>query len=704
MIRFSRAHTASVLLMSACALLAILVSQTLGPVAGALLPALFVLASLNALLDEPKVVLPSNVGASLSVLLVLYSGVSLRNQQDISGVASTFAGYLLVLRILTRDSARSDMQLAVLSLFAFLSVALLTPSVDYGAFLLVYVLITPVALALTHLRGAVERNERSGAKDKAGVRVDLGRILRSKRVLNKHFWGLSVLLVAPIVLGTLFVFFLFPRVGLAAVQLQLNNNRSRIGFSSDVVLSSTATPETDSTVALRLRPPARSSGGPPPAPYLGAYMRGAVATTESVDGMRSDAPPSLPSASSAQCTRDVVHDLGAEDLPLWTVDSTASEQTYLFVPLGHTRVTLQKPDNGCLAERPSTHELATTPTNGGSRYVFTGDPGASFRRESLSSEAREALLRLSEVTRRALAPVRKDFAAGDTAHAAASAIEAKFRATYTYDLASPSRQAAEPLADFLANSHRGHCEFFAAAMALLLRDQGIPARVVTGYLGGEYNSYGAFYTFRQSDAHAWVEAYIDAERQWVRFDPTPAAPGSASAPREPSAAREFYEASSAIWQRYFVSYDLRRQQDLVDRASQSLGSAAGSSSASGMLATLRTLSTKKVLAGVAVLVLLVGLARRRGGAPTQRKQSRAAARVAAQGGALERALTCQGFARTSEETIAQFARRVAHTHAAADALTLYAHSYEELRYGDAELSPARSAALAQWLRQIRTAP
>ncbi len=64
------------------------------------------------------------------------------------------------------------------------------------------------------------------------------------------------------------------------------------------------------------------------------------------------------------------------------------------------------------------------------------------------------------------------------------------------------------------------CVQFATAMVVLLRTQGIPARVVAGYGAGEYNALSGYYTVRMSDAHAWVEVYFPGYG-WVPFDPTP---------------------------------------------------------------------------------------------------------------------------------------------------------------------------------------
>lgn len=85
---------------------------------------------------------------------------------------------------------------------------------------------------------------------------------------------------------------------------------------------------------------------------------------------------------------------------------------------------------------------------------------------------------------------------------------------------NPGTQSGS-LEDFLFKGKRGYCEHYAATMATLLRQAQVPARVVTGYQGGEFNIYGRFWKFTQADAHAWVE-YLNDQNQWERVDPTSA--------------------------------------------------------------------------------------------------------------------------------------------------------------------------------------
>ncbi len=92
----------------------------------------------------------------------------------------------------------------------------------------------------------------------------------------------------------------------------------------------------------------------------------------------------------------------------------------------------------------------------------------------------------------------------------------EFRYTLT-----PEVLEDEVVDGFWLGTREGFCEHYAGAFVFIMRAAGIPARVVTGYQGGEYNPYGDFYLIRQSDAHAWTEVWID-NQGWVRIDPTAA--------------------------------------------------------------------------------------------------------------------------------------------------------------------------------------
>jgi hypothetical protein len=146
---------------------------------------------------------------------------------------------------------------------------------------------------------------------------------------------------------------------------------------------------------------------------------------------------------------------------------------------------------------------------------------------------------------------------------AAVAIEAELRNNYGYSL---DRRASgeDPLADFLFNVRRGHCEYFSTSMAVMLRTVGIASRVVNGFLPGEYNEAADAYTVRQSDAHSWVEVYFPESNSWVTFDPTPpAGQGSALHSGVTAMLRKYAEALELVWFQYVVGYDQQEQRSLA---------------------------------------------------------------------------------------------------------------------------------------------
>lgn len=110
-------------------------------------------------------------------------------------------------------------------------------------------------------------------------------------------------------------------------------------------------------------------------------------------------------------------------------------------------------------------------------------------------------------------------------------IEEYLRLNYTYSLTSPSPKERSPYADFLFTTQQGFCQHFAGAMAVLLRFNGIPARVAVGFATGTQVAQD-IYVVNRNDAHAWVEAYFPRVG-WVTFEPTPGqslpGPGTSSA-------------------------------------------------------------------------------------------------------------------------------------------------------------------------------
>ena len=139
---------------------------------------------------------------------------------------------------------------------------------------------------------------------------------------------------------------------------------------------------------------------------------------------------------------------------------------------------------------------------------------------------------------------------------------------YTLDL---TVGGDEPLADFLFNVKEGHCEYFASAMAMMLRTQGIATRVVNGFQQGEFNETAGVFVIKQKDAHSWVEVYFPETKSWVAFDPTPFAGQTSEANYAGTfgSFKRYMEAFETFWIQYFVAFDNQEQRSLFSSVKSS---------------------------------------------------------------------------------------------------------------------------------------
>jgi protein-glutamine gamma-glutamyltransferase len=196
-----------------------------------------------------------------------------------------------------------------------------------------------------------------------------------------------------------------------------------------------------------------------------------------------------------------------------------------------------------------------------------------------------ATLRLpSQRNPRSLAMARQMRAASGSDLEFVRAVLTKFREEQYFYTLEPPRLQLDSVDDFLFNTRRGFCEHFASAFTVLARAAGIPARVVTGYQGGEINPMTGYVVVRQSDAHAWSEVWLPPQG-WVRVDPTAAvAPSRVERGRqgtlidnEPATQRLFgefsallqirrtWDAVNTFWNDQVVSFSQAQQRSILER-------------------------------------------------------------------------------------------------------------------------------------------
>ena len=181
----------------------------------------------------------------------------------------------------------------------------------------------------------------------------------------------------------------------------------------------------------------------------------------------------------------------------------------------------------------STQDGLFEPTNwkpeaGFTAFADTIDQNAAYQ-TPLSPETTQDYLEypqslkavLEEIAKAAYPLAEKGHLSGDAALTAAVASTLRNRCQYSLET-KDTPPGIDPVANFLTNTKKGHCELFASAATLTLRHMGIPARYVTGVVCDETHPSGAYYVARMGGTHAWCEAYLKDQGAWILVEATPA--------------------------------------------------------------------------------------------------------------------------------------------------------------------------------------
>lgn len=326
--------------------------------------------------------------------------------------------------------------------------------------------------------------------------VDSG--IRTTAGLCRRFSGIGrlVLLGLPLALAA---FWLFPRLGSPLWGVP-ERALARTGLSDQMTPGQWIDLMADDTPALRVR----FFGNTPPTSQM--YWRGPVLSD--FDGRTwtrarrtAGLAPAAVESGSTRWDYEVEiepterRQLVALELPLAAPgDTRLGHDHELFAPRPLSALTRWRMQSS----PPQTFEPDLPVTL--RQAALALPPGYNPRTHALAQRWRaEAGNDDEAIVRRAMDWIRRDFA-------------------YTLSTPLAGRHSAD---EFLFDQQEGFCEHFSSAFVILMRDAGIPARVVTGYVGGYRNPIGDYWLIRRSDAHAWAEVWLDG-RGWVRADPTAA--------------------------------------------------------------------------------------------------------------------------------------------------------------------------------------
>ena len=148
---------------------------------------------------------------------------------------------------------------------------------------------------------------------------------------------------------------------------------------------------------------------------------------------------------------------------------------------------------------------------------------------------------------------------------------------YTLSQTGQTDWSLDPIVDFLLNKRNGHCQYFASALAMLLRSMDIPTRIVVGFRPSEYNDLGEYFLVQQSHAHVWVEAYFSVKEltshsiavpsyiergAWMRLDATPSGDGSNAGGSFRRSNGQTFEMMQELWSEMILNMDKSKQSTI----------------------------------------------------------------------------------------------------------------------------------------------
>ncbi len=615
---------------------------------------------------------------------------------------------LVALQLIKLLSARSDrdyFQVYAISFFQLLAASTLSESLGFAVSFLLYMLLATWTFLAFHLR-----------QEMAGQPA--GDPFAARGLLTLPFLATTTLVALGTLVVTVAIFFVLPRVGRGFFRQAAGEPVRLSGFSDVVRLGEVGQIKTDSTVVMRVQAPAPEALDEPIRFWRGtAFDRyDGRAWSRSVVDKRQLAPDGsgrivlAPGRPGGRTVRQVVSleptdtaVLFGASQPVALEPSPRQGRSFPFVYRdGMGSVTapwvpyarIEYAVESDLARPPAARLRAA-----GSDYP----PGVERYLEVPALDPRVAAL-AAAVTKGAETPYDR-----------AVALEQHLRTAYGYSLAVRPSADRPPLEDFLFYTKSGYCEYSATAMAILLRLVGIPSRLVSGFLRGEWNEYGGYYVVRQSDAHTWVEAYFPGEG-WVAFDPTPPAGTEPAASGPLGALARYVDALRSRWDRYVVGYSLADQVTAVrairgrtlDLAADVRGAlAAAGSRLAATLVQLRELELPQWVAWPSLALLaLIGLRgrallrRTRVGAFLERRRlNRELLRLYRRGAALAAA---RGLPRRPTQTAREHAAAARRAGlAGADGLETLARLHDAVRFGTYRATPVDVAAARAALARLR---
>ncbi len=511
-------------------------------------------------------------------LTVLYVGLYIADYSLISNNNFVTASihlvlFIIVVKMFSIHRDRDYIYLTVLSFLVVLAAAILTVDAVFLASFSLFALIA----ASTFISMEMRRSARNAVTmDLSGLEHSLQKPVRfhikgPRAGLHVALIGATAAIVVAILLSSVLIFFMLPRLSGGYLSRLAQQSSMTTGFSDNINLGEIGRIQQSDEIVLHVKVEDEIPG------TTELLLRGVVLTNFS--GSRWSNVVRRP-----EILQDFAGHYDLRSTASLSTDDARTPHSGRLRPVRY-RVAAEPLMTNVLFALPATRTLAGRfrmigiETGGGllnldrerAAGIYYGVSENNSLDESILRRAdgpepkdvAESYLQLPKLDPRVHELAARITADTPTTYDKAAAVSRYLQTNYGYTLQLPSSKLEDPLSNFLFERKRGHCEYFATSMAVMLRTVGVPARIVTGFRGGEFNNLTDEYIIRARDAHSWVEVYFPGEG-WVAFDPTPAS----GAPTQTTWNRFllYMDAAREFWREWVVNYDFAHQQQLSTAA------------------------------------------------------------------------------------------------------------------------------------------
>jgi len=469
--------------------------------------------------------------------------------------------FVMVVRLFSTKRDRDYSFLAVISFLMVLAAAVLTVDSTFLLAFAAFMLMAVVTCILMEMRRAAA---------KATVRANSSGDDSTYRQMAFSLAGASPALAFLIMLGAGAIFFVLPRISTGYLSAFARSREISTGFSDQVRLGQIGEIQQSNSLVMHIQ----IDGDP-----HGAYdLKWRGVTLNVFNGNTWSNPHAQHVVTSLGSGRFLLLQTGAQ----WKKLRPAGPAQPV-----HYRVLMEPLVSNVFFLAPTARLLQGNyrllsmdngdavfdldPEHPVGRYEATSDisqPSPVELRAAAYDYPPEILLnylQLPPVDSRVIALAKQITVSADNSYDKAAAVERYLRTNFGYTLQLPRTIPHDPVANFLFERRQGHCEYFASAMAIMMRTLGVPSRVVNGFRTGEFNDLTSEYLVRASNAHSWVEAYFPGYG-WISFDPTPAAPMQARTGWSRSAL--YLDALASFWREWVINYDIGHQYSLGREATR----------------------------------------------------------------------------------------------------------------------------------------